>query len=101
MSIVGWACGSTQNVVCARHRRKHGVTLGAGGASRQTAEFGDEGVKERSGGGGGNWDELVRGVDAAPGTYRISYMRFGIRFRVWSRVRPRACRVRVRAPCSR
>ena len=48
--------------------------------------------------------KLVRGVDAAPGTYRISYMRFGIRFRVsvWSRVRPRgACRVRVRAPCSR
>ena len=89
MSIVGWACGSTQNVVCARHRRKHGVTLGAGGASRQTAEFGDEGVKERSGGGGGNWEAGARGGCRAG---HVSYLVHAIRYPI-SRVVPRA------APC--
>ena len=89
MSIVGWACGSTQNVVCARHRRKHGVTLGAGGASRQTAEFGDEGVKERSGGGGGNWEAGARGGCRAG---HASYLVHAIRYPI-SRVVPRA------APC--
>ena len=92
----GWGCRSwgghagAHKTWCARATVvSTGVTLGAGGASRQTAEFGDEGVKERSGGGGGNWEAGARGGCRAG---HVSYLVHAIRYPI-SRVVPRA------APC--
>ena len=95
----GWGCRSwgghagAHKTWCARATVvSTGVTLGAGGASRQTAEFGDEGVLKS---GAARWRRELREAGARGGCRagHVSYLVHAIRYPPISRVVPRA------APC--